>query len=188
MKEKAMKRFMSGLMAILLGLITPCLVCSAAPKIWVAFNDSWANQTVTQTPQTVASVVINKQEDTSTLKVSFSGGRLSFQADGSNLNAQAEFDICVNGQVVAEALNFDSVPGFRNQYPSIMTVPSNLAKGEHTFSVRVHTTANPGEGGILTYTTTLGRTPNTYKAQLIVEEWPVNNPAGALPAYNLLLE
>jgi hypothetical protein len=175
-------------MVVLLGLITPCMVFSASPKIWVAFNGTWGNQVITHTPQTVVSVVINKQEDTSTLKVSFSGGRLSFQADGSALNAQAVFNICLNDQVVAEALNFDSVPGFRNQYPSIMTVPENLPKGQHTFSVRVYTTNNPGEGGNLTYTTNLGKTPNTYKAQLIVEEWPVNNPAGALPAYNLLLE
>ena len=69
-----------------------------------------------------------------------------------------------------------------------MTVPENLQRGPYTFSVRVSTTANPGEGGILTYTTTLGSIPNRYKAQLIVEEWPVNNPAGAGPASSLLLE
>jgi hypothetical protein len=184
-----MKRVISGVLSIFFGLITPCLVFSANPQIWVASNGTWSNQIVTHTPETVASVVINKQEGASTVKVSFSGGRLSFQADESNQNAQAVFDICINGQVAAEALNFDSVPGFRNQYPYIMTVPENLQKGPHTISVRVYTTANPGaEGGILTYTTTLGRTPNTYKAQLIVEEWPVNNPAGALAAYNLLLE
>ncbi|MBU4231317.1 MAG: hypothetical protein L6277_13400 [Desulfobacterales bacterium] len=183
-----MKMVSSGVMAIFFGLITPCVVFSANPKIWVAFNGTWGNQVVTHTPQTVASLVINKQEDTSTLKVSFSGGRLSFQADASDLNAQAVFEICIDGQAVAKALNFDSVPGFRNQYPSIMTAPENLPKGQHTFSFNVYTTDNPGEGGILTYATTLGTTPNTYKAQLIVEEWPVNNPAGALPAYNLLLE
>jgi hypothetical protein len=188
-KEKAMKRVSSGAMAIFFGLITPCLVLSANPKIWVASNGTWSNQAVTHTPQTVASVNIVKQDDSSTLKVSFSGGRLSFQADDSNQNSQAVFDIRINGQVIAEALNFDSVPGFRNQYPYIMTVPENLPKGPYTFSVRVYTTANPGaEGGILTYTTTLGSTPNTYKAQLIVEEWPVNNPAGALPANDLLLK
>ena len=107
-------------MAILLGLITPCLGFSANPKIWVAFNGSWNNQVVTQSPQTVASVVINKQEDASTLKVSFSGGRLSFQADGSNLNAQAVLAICVDGQVIAAGIKLRAASRrFRNQYPAI---------------------------------------------------------------------
>jgi hypothetical protein len=184
-----MKKLTVAIMSIFLGLITPCLVFSASPKIWVASNGAWNNHVVTHTPETVASVDIIKQESSSTLKVSFSGGRLSFQTDEGGQNAQAAFDICVNGVVVADALNFDSPPGFRNQYPFLMTVPENLNAGAYTISVRLYTTNNPGaEGGILTYTTTLGNTRNTYKAHLIVEEWPANNPVGALPAYGLLLE
>jgi hypothetical protein len=187
-KGQSMKKVTVSIMAMFLGLITPCLGLPASPKIWLAFNGSWDNHVVTHTPETVTSVNIVKQENSSILKVSFSGGRLSFQADAGQ-NAQAAFDICINDVVVANALNFDGPLGFRNQYPFLMTVPENLKSGAYTISVKVYTTANPGlEGGILTYTTTLGRTPNTYKAQLIVEEWPVDNPAGVLPAWDLLLK
>jgi hypothetical protein len=54
------------------------------------------------------------------------------------------------------------------------TIVENVSAGEHTISISVLKTNNPGEGGSVTYVTTIGHIPNTYEANLIVEKWPIN--------------
>jgi hypothetical protein len=146
--------------------------CEAGkPRIWVGTDSSWQDKEVTTSPQTVVSIDIKKKKNNSLLKISFFGGRLSFTAN--TYNPQALFSIKIDDVVIAESLSFDSVLGFRNTYPYIATVVNNAKKGEHTIAVTVEKTDNddPDEG-ILTYTTTIGASPNTYRAYLTVEEWP----------------
>lgn len=68
-------------------------------------------------------------------------------------------------------MNYDSSPGFRNQYPNMSTLIEGVRAGTHTVSLIVYKTNNPGEGGDVTYTTNIGHEPNTYKDYLTVEEW-----------------
>lgn len=56
------------------------------PRIWFGTNSDWTDHTVTTQPETVIETIINKKSNNSLLKVSFSGGRLSFITDEYNLN------------------------------------------------------------------------------------------------------
>ena len=142
-------------------------------QMWIGSNSSWTGQEVTVTRQKVVGIKINKTSSSSMLKVSFSGGRLSFMSDpvDTTLNSQVVFSIIIDGKVVAERLDYDCCQGFRNQYPIMSAIVTGVESGEHTVSVAVSKTDNPGEGGSATYTTTIGHKPNTYKASLVVEEW-----------------
>lgn len=145
------------------------------PKIWVGTNSDLNNHEITFTPQTVTEITINKLSDSSVLKMAFSGGRISFICDANdvNLNSQVVFHIAVDDVVVAESLDYDCCVAFRNQYPFVSTVIEGVSAGEHIVSVAVYKSDNQGEGGQATYTTTIGNDPNTYDADLTVEEWPI---------------
>ena len=132
--------------------------------ILVGKNDSWSDQVVTTTAQTVIELDVDVQAEAPILKITFSGGRLSFTVDGSDKTSQVAFAVSLDDVVMAEYLDFDSAIGFRNRYPMLSTIFEDVSAGSHTIKVTVYKTANQGEEGILTYTTT-----NTYKAYLMVE-------------------
>jgi hypothetical protein len=144
------------------------------PQFWANSNSLLSNEPLTTRPITVTQVAIDKKEISSALKITFSGGSLSFGCDPSNvnLNSQAVFEVFLDGQAVAVSLNYDCCTAFRNQYAFVATVLSDIPVGQHTIEVRAYKTANNGEGGYVTYTTVEPATPGTYKATLIVEEWP----------------
>jgi hypothetical protein len=147
----------------------------SSPRLWTASNGEINTPGIEVTPNalTVSSVTISKRTATSILKVGFSGGNLSFFCDPANINltAQVVVAVWVDGQVVAESLNSDSGVAFRNQCPAISTLIKNLKAGRHTISVCISKSSNPGEGGSVTYLTNIGHIPNTYTANLTVEEW-----------------
>ncbi|MDY6989630.1 MAG: hypothetical protein SWQ30_16415 [Thermodesulfobacteriota bacterium] len=167
------KRFpFEGLRLLALVALVPVFVmCHATAgsgeeltHILVEKNDTWSDQVVTTTPQTVVELNVDLADEAPILKVTFSGGRLSFTVDGNDKTSQVAFGVSLDDVVVAEYLDFDSAIGFRNAYPMLATVLENVSAGPHTIKVTVYKTPNQGEEGILTYTTT-----NTYKAYLMVE-------------------
>jgi hypothetical protein len=142
-------------------------------KMWTVSNSSWIDKEITVASRKIVGVTISKTSSLSVLKITFSGGRLSFISDklDSTLNAQVVISIIIDGTVVAEKLDYDCCQGFRNQYPTMSAIVTGITSGEHAVYVAVSKTANPGEGGRATYTTTIGHDPNTYKADLVIEEW-----------------
>jgi len=156
----------------LVALVPISLMCHVNPcsgeeltHILVGKNDTWSDQVVTTTPQTVVELSVDLENEAPILKVTFSGGRLSFTVDGSDKTSQVAIAVSLDDVVVAEYLDFDSAIGFRNAYPMLATVLENVSAGPHTIKVTVYKTPNQGEEGVLTYTTT-----NTYKAYLMVEK------------------
>ena len=169
------KRVSWALAWLALGLFTstaaaqiPQQARAPIPTIWTASNESWNNHEITIQPEVVVSVTVQIPTSSNLLKITFSGGDLTFQADG-NLNPFAVVGIEVDGVRTAEALDFTSTPSFRHRYVSISTILGNVAAGAHTISVVMYKTASDGH---LPYTTTTGNTPNTYKGCLVVENWP----------------
>ncbi len=150
-------------------------VSQPAPRFWANANLVLHNAPLETTPITITQVTIDKKQTPSALKITFSGGRLSFSCDPSNiqLNSQAVFEVFLDGQAVAVSLNYDCCTAFRNQYAFVATVLKDVPYGQHTVEVKAYKTQNEGEGGSVTYTTYEPATPRTYKATLMVEEWPV---------------
>ena len=138
------------------------------PQIWTAQNGSWDSREITTEPQVVVSIAIRKAAASSLLKIAFSGGNLSSWAI-DDLMPQAVVSIAVDGVTVADALDLTSTPTFQNRYPSVSTVLTGLRAGVHTISVVM---SKVTDDGYLTYMTTAGHTPNTYRATLTVEDWP----------------
>ncbi|MDY6952837.1 MAG: hypothetical protein SWE60_15100 [Thermodesulfobacteriota bacterium] len=167
------KRFPYGVfrLSVLLGLVSLFLIghprAGAGAELTYLLagkNDTWSDQVVTTTAQTVIELDVDLESEAPILKVTFSGGRLSFSVDSSDKTSQVAFAVSLDNVVMAEYLDFDSAIGFRNTYPMLATVLENVSAGPHTIKVTVYKTPNQGEEGVLTYTTT-----NTYKAYLVVE-------------------
>jgi hypothetical protein len=126
-------------------------------------------QEITTTKQGVINFAFNKVagSSSSVLKVSFSGGFLSFWLDANGKAPQALIEMTVDG--IPQALTVDYSSGtYRNSYPTLSAVLSGISAGSHVVTVTVSKTANEG---YLTYTTETGQTPDTCQAVLTVEEW-----------------
>ena len=138
------------------------------PQLWYAINSNWQDVEVTTETATIVDLVIKKRYDNSVLKVSFSGGRLSLWSDEYDRSPQTVLNIRLDGEGLAEALNLDSAPAFRNTYPIIQSILKDVPKGKHVVSITIAKTADEGN---VTYSTTNGNLPEGVYATLIVEEW-----------------
>jgi hypothetical protein len=141
----------------------------ALPVMSTGSNSSLYYQEVTTAPQNVINFAFTKiaGSSSSVLKLSFSGGFLSFWLDANGKAPQSLIQITLDD--IEQAVTVDYISGvYRNSYPTLSAVVSGVSAGSHVVTVTVSKTADEG---YLTYTTDSGLTPDPCQAVLRVEEW-----------------